>query len=110
MASLTLPANPGPPGTPCTLMEPVEVPPGGNCMIPGTYRLKLGAETVREKVVVTVCAPHVPLMVTVLVPTAAVLSDQRLRAAFWLVGFTETAAPTPAGKPLIESFTLPVKP
>ena len=100
----------GAPGGTNTLIEPEEVLPGANCIKPGPDNVKLGAEIVSEKVVETVCVPHVPLIVTVLVPGAAVLSAERLRAVFWLVGFSANDPVTPVGNPLIASLTLPVKP
>src|SRR5206468_2133790 len=104
--SWTLPAN----CCPCTSIDAVAAFPGANCTLSGVDNVKLGLETVRGKVVVTVCDPHVPLTVTVLVPAAADNSAERLSATLWLVGFTGKEAVTPAGNPLIERLTLPVKP
>jgi hypothetical protein len=70
----------------------------------------VGAITVSVIVVVCVCEPEVPVMVTVLDPAAAVLATVNKIELLYVVGFGEKAAVTPLGRPEIDRFTLPLKP
>lgn len=98
------------PVTPKTLKMAAAAPPGVSCTLSCPDKLRVGAETVTDKGVVAVCDPHVPLIVAVALPAAAVLLAIRVSVLFPLVGFGENDAVTPAGKPLTEKLTLPVKP
>ena len=60
--------------------------------------------------VVAVRLSDVPVIVSVLVPTLAELSAVNVRLLDPVVGFGEKEAVTPAGRPEIERFTLPVNP
>ena len=62
------------------------------------------------KVVVTVCEPDVPVMVTVLVPIGAEAAMLRVSVLLKVVGLGENDAVTPLGSPETERFTPPVKP
>jgi len=75
--------------------------------------LKLGDVpelTVRDRVVVAVKLPEVPVMVTVEVPVAAVALAVRVSTLVPLVGFVPNAAVTPLGRPDAASVTLPLNP
>lgn len=71
---------------------------------------KLGPNTPRVRVVVSVSEPEVPVTVSVEVPVAAVLLAVSVSVLLPLVGFGEKDAVTPAGSPVTARFTLPVKP
>lgn len=74
-------------------------------------RLKSGAAfTVRLTVVVCVRLPDVPVMVTVLVPGAAVPVAENVRALVVVVEAGVKVAVTPLGRPDAVKATLPVKP
>ena len=73
-------------------------------------RVKLGTAMFNWKVVVTVCPPDVPVIVTVLVPTGAEAPILRLSVLLEFVGLGENEAVTPLGSPETERFTPPVKP
>ena len=74
-------------------------------------RLKSGAAfTVRLTVVVWVRLPEVPVIVTVLVPVAAVVLAVKVRELVLVVEAGEKAAVTPLGRPDAVKATLPVKP
>ena len=60
--------------------------------------------------VVTVCEPDVPVIVTVLVPIGAEALTLRIRLLEKVVELGENDAVTPLGRPEIERFTLPVNP
>lgn len=57
---------------------------------PGLVTVKLGALTAREKVVVEVCFPDVPVTVTSVVPGAAALLETSDTEVFPVVGFGKT--------------------
>jgi len=78
--------------------------------LPKPESVNVGAESVRENVVDAVNVPEVPVIVTVLVPTAAELLAVSVSVALPVVGFGEIDAVTPLGKPESERLTLPVKP
>jgi hypothetical protein len=61
-------------------------------------------------VVFAVCGPETPEIVTVLVPTAAVLLAVKVNWAIPVTGFGEIEAVTPLGSPEAERFTVPVNP
>ena len=74
-------------------------------------RLKVGtAVTVKERDVVCVKLPDVPVMVTVAVPPVAVPLAVSIRVLEVVAGFALNAAVTPLGSPDAERLTLPVKP
>jgi hypothetical protein len=72
--------------------------------------MNVGAATVSIIVIVCVCEPYVPVIVSVLVPIAAVLATVNRIVLLYVVGLVEKAAVTPLGRPEIERFTLPLKP
>ena len=63
-----------------------------------------------RKVVVTLCEPDVPVIVTVLVPTGAEAPTLSVSVLLEFVGLGENDAVTPLGSPETERFTPPVKP
>lgn len=65
---------------------------------------------VKLMVVVWLSVPEVPVTVTVLVPTVAVLLAANVRALVDVVGFVPKLAVTPLGRADVESVTDPVKP
>src|ERR1700739_1459162 len=68
------------------------------------------AFTVRPTVVVWVKLPDVPVMVTVVVPVAAVLLAANVRALVPVVGFVPNFAVTPLRRVNVDKGTLPRKP
>ena len=68
------------------------------------------ASTVSEIVVVSTRLPEVPVMVTVAVPTFAVLLAVSVRTLLEVAGFGLNDAVTPFGNPEATSVTLPVNP
>ena len=73
--------------------------------------VKVGTTTPREKVVVAVRLPEVPVMVTLYCPTAAELLAVSVSVVLYPVaGFGEKDAVTPLGKPDAERVTFPVNP
>ena len=72
--------------------------------------VKLGNCTVNVMVVVALIDPDVPVIVTVALPTGALLLATIVISPLELTGFGVKNAVTPLGKPLTESVTLPVKP
>lgn len=64
----------------------------------------------RERVVVLVKPPDVPVTVTVKVPVAAVPLADRVRTLLTVAGFVLNVAPTPFGTPVADNVTLPLKP
>lgn len=66
--------------------------------------------TVSGNVAEAVSLPEIPVMVTVVAPKAAALLAVRVRVAAPVVGFGETDAVTPLGRPEAARLTLPVKP
>ena len=75
-----------------------------------TETVKLGAETVKPRVVVAVRLPDVPVMVSNVNPTLAVLFAVSVRLLKPVVGFGEKDAVTPLGSPVTARLTLPVNP
>jgi hypothetical protein len=73
-------------------------------------RLKSGFMTVRETVVVCVKEPDTPVIVTVVVPVAAVAPTVNVRVLVLVVGFGLKAAVTPDGSAELLKVTLPLKP
>ena len=65
---------------------------------------------VRERVMVLVKLPAVPVMVTVKAPVAAVLLADRVTTLLAVAGFVPNVALTLFGKPEADSVTLPLKP
>jgi hypothetical protein len=61
-------------------------------------------------VVVCICVPEVPVIVSVLEPTAAVFATVSRMALLEVVGFVAKVAVTPEGKPKRERATFPEKP
>jgi hypothetical protein len=78
--------------------------------LPELERVKAGPYTPSFSVVVAVRSPEVPVMVSVLVPTPAVLLTVRFSTLIPLVGLGEKLAVTPLGKPDTVKFTLPLNP
>lgn len=76
----------------------------------GPERVKLGALTLNATVVVAVRLPEVPVTVSVLFPTVAVLLAVSVRVLPLVVGFGENDAVTPLGSPDTERLTLPLNP
>lgn len=72
--------------------------------------MKLGALTLRARVVVAVTEPEVPVIVRVVGPTGAVPAAVSVSVLEPMVGFGEKDAVTPLGRPVTERFTLPVNP
>jgi hypothetical protein len=73
--------------------------------------VKLGAVMVKARLVVAVRAPEVPVMVTFVVPPAAVLLAVSVSTLVPLVGFVPHDAVTPLGRPEVTArLTLPVNP
>jgi hypothetical protein len=73
--------------------------------------VKLGARTVRAKLVVTVKEPEVPVMVTLAVPPVAELLAVSVKTLLPVVGFVPQDAVTPLGRVEVTArFTLPVNP
>ena len=66
--------------------------------------------TIRDKVVVSVRLPDVPVMVTVAGPVAAVVLAVSVRRLVLVAGFTLNAAVTPLGRPETDNVALPLKP
>jgi hypothetical protein len=75
-----------------------------------TVGLVLPAFTVNEIVVDAVTLPDTPLMVTVLVPKAAVALAEKVNVLDVVAGFGLNCAVTPLGKPVALNVTLPLKP
>ena len=61
----------------------------------------------RERVVVLVKVPDVPVMITVNVPVVAVPLVEKVNALLEVAGFVANVPPTPLGKPDALSMTLP---
>lgn len=64
----------------------------------------------RERVVVLVELPEVPVTVTVKVPVAAVPVAERVKRLLVVAGFVPNVALTPLGTPEAAIVTLPLKP
>lgn len=64
----------------------------------------------RERVVVLVKPPDVPVTVTVKVPVVAVPVADRVKRLLAVVGFAPNVPVTPFGKPDAVKLTLPLKP
>src|SRR5271156_2213017 len=77
---------------------------------PWAESVKVGAYTLRVRVVVAVRLPEVPVIVSVLVPTVAVLLAVRVSMLVFVVGLGAKLAVTPCGKPDTARFTLPLNP
>jgi hypothetical protein len=65
---------------------------------------------VSEIVVPSVRLPETPVIVTVVVPVAAVALAVSVRTLEFVAGFVPNAAVTPVGRPDVESVTPPLKP
>ena|ERR1700733_12782181 len=72
--------------------------------------VKLGAETLRVRVVLAASEPEVPVMVSVAVPGVAVLLPVSVSVLVPVVGFGVKEADTPLGRPVTARLTLPVNP
>jgi len=72
--------------------------------------VKLGAFTVKVRVVETVSPPEMPVTVAVTVPAVAELLAVRVRTLDVVAGLGENAAVTPLGRPEAERLTLPENP
>ena len=66
--------------------------------------------TVSVKVAVAVIDPEVPVMVRVVLPTAAELLATSVICPSEVIGFGVKVAVTPLGNPLTDNVTLPLKP
>jgi hypothetical protein len=73
-------------------------------------KVKVGLATTREKDAVTVRVPEVPVIVNVLVPTAAEALAFNNNVACPDVGLGEKDAVTPLGRPETDRFALPLNP
>jgi hypothetical protein len=75
-----------------------------------------GGAMVKEKAVVEVSFPELPVMVNLVVPSATELLAERVKYTYWafelvgLAGFEEKEALTPVGSPEIERLMGPVNP
>ena len=107
-ARLMPPANPKR-GLTATVVEP-DVPWPMSRVF--AESVKDGRPMVRARVVVSVRAPDVPVMVMVYFPRAAVALVVSVNVVYWypLVGFGEKDAVTPLGKPDAERVIFPVNP
>jgi len=72
--------------------------------------LKAGAETVSGNWVDAITEPDVPVIVTTLPASAAVLLAVKVNVDPVCVAAGENDAVTPAGSPLADRLTVPVKP
>ena len=72
--------------------------------------VKVGTATAKERVVVAVSLPDVPVMVSVEVPMLAELLATRVSTLFPTVGVGEKDAVTPLGRPETARFTPPANP
>jgi hypothetical protein len=106
-ARFTLPLNPY---AGITEREAVPDFPWPRVKVPGPLSVKLGPWMESDKVPVSVRLPEVPVMVSVLVPTLAVLLAVRVSVLVPVVEVGENEALTPLGRPERERFTLPVNP
>jgi hypothetical protein len=89
----------------------VPEPPWPMFKLPDDESVKLGALTVRARVVVAVREPDVPVMVNVAVPGVAELAAASVRVLLPVVGFVLHDAVTPAGNVDVTArLALPVKP
>jgi hypothetical protein len=105
---LTLPLKPP---TSVTVIVLLPVVPCGIGASDEADSVKLGpAATVRETVVVAVELPEVPVIVIVVVPTAAAPLAVSERTLVNVVGFVPKVAVTPVGTFEAARVTLPVKP
>jgi hypothetical protein len=78
---------------------------------PWAESVKVGAYTLRLRVVVAVRLPEVPVIVSVLVPTPlAVLLAVRVSVLAFVVGLGVKLAVTPWGRPDTARLTLPLNP
>jgi len=73
-------------------------------------RVKLGALIPSARVVVTVCVPYVPVIVTLYCPGVAELLAANVSVLVPVVGLGVKTAVTPLGRPDAERVTLPVNP
>ena len=78
--------------------------------LPGLETVKVGAKTPRERVVVAVRFPEVPVMVSVLVPRGVELAAVSVIMLWPVDGFGEKDEVTPLGSPETARLTLPVNP
>ncbi len=88
---------------------PVEVP-WPMLTVPGDDSVKVGVKIDSANVVAAVSLPEVPVIVTVLVPTATELAAVRVNIEYPVVGFGENDAVTPVGRPDAARLTLPENP
>ncbi len=100
------------PFAPVTLMVSVALAPWITERVPAVAAsVKLGAAvTVTDTVVEAVRPPDVPVIVTVVVPVAAVLLAVSVSTLGPVAGFVPKLAVTPVGSPVAASMTLPVNP
>jgi hypothetical protein len=105
-ARLTLPAKPYCPATKTVVVPELPWP----MFTPFAESEKLGAWIVRGTVVLALTDPEVPVMVTLVCPSVAVLLAVSVMTLEPVVGFGTNVALTPLGKPVTARFTLPVNP
>lgn len=124
VTGLKTPVTPG--GNCCvvSVTEPVKSPNGSTMTVAeavppsamgvGTGKMlseNHGPVTLREKVVVSLSGPEVPVMVTSVYPTVADLLAVSMSSLHPVVGLSSQVAVTPAGRPdVIARLTLPVNP
>ena len=77
---------------------------------PFAESVKVGAKTVKRKVVAAVWLPEVPVMVTLYCPRVAELLAAKVTVLLPVVGFGEKDAVTPLGRPDAERVTLRANP
>jgi hypothetical protein len=106
-ARLTLPVNPYWGFTATFVVAEV---PGAIATGPLPLNVKVGANTPNAILVVAFTEPDVPVIVTALVPVAAVLLAVSVSVLYPTVGFGVREPVTPLGRPAIERLTAPVNP
>ena len=106
-ARFTLPLNPY---SGVTWIEAGLDVPWPRFNLPGLESVKLGPWMESDRVVVSVKLREVPVMVSVLMPTLAVLLAVRVSVLVPVVEVGEKEALTPLGRPDTARFTLPLNP
>ena len=79
-------------------------------LLPYVFKVNDGAMTFNLIKAVELNDPDVPVTVTILCPTGAVLLAVKVKEDVLVVGLVENVAVTPAGRLETARFTLPEKP
>jgi hypothetical protein len=108
-ASVTLPLKPF---VPPIVKASVPLAPGLSVTVvfAGVNVIPGAAPTVSDTVVVAVRLPEVPVIVTVVMPVAALALAVNVNTLEPVAGFVPNVAVTPPGSPVATSVTLPLKP